>query len=406
MRACAEAYGDAFTLRLVGSPPMAFFSDPEAIKQVFAGDPERLRAGEAQKVIFKPFVGPNSILVLDSARHKSERKLLMPPFHSERVRLYGNIMCEIADRSIDAWPTGTSFPIHSRLQEISLDIILRIVFGLDDAALLSRLRALLVRWLNFNWGALTAWKRITQFRIDRLLYDEIARRKKSRREEQTDIMSMLVAARYEDGRYMSDEEIRDELMTVLIAGHETTATSMAWVVHHLLRNPDVLATVQAEVESVSGYAPTSKLTAEQVTELGYLDAVIRETARINPVVPIVVRFLETDMRIGDYELPAGSVATPCIYLTHRRPELWSEPESFNPDRFVGRQVAPYTFFPFGGGVRRCLGAALATYEMKIVLARLLSRVTLRSDPRHTVQVVRRGITFAPSGGMPVIRGAN
>ena len=196
-------------------------------------------------------------------------------------------------------------------------------------------------------------------------------------------------------------------MTVLVAGHETTATSMAWVVHHLLQNPDVLATARAEVASVSGNgSPTTKLTAEQIAELSYLDAVIKETARLIPVVPIVVRLLATNMRIGYYELPAGSVATPCIYLTHQRPELWSEPELFNPDRFVGRRVDPYTFFPFGGGVRHCLGAAFATYEMKIVLARVLSRVILRSDPRHTVRVVRRGITFAPSGGVPVIRAAD
>ena len=408
MRACAEAYGDAFTIRLIGAPPMAFLSDPAAIKQVFTGDPERLRAGQAQKRIFKPLVGPNSISVLDGARHKRERKLLMPPFQGKHVQLYRDIMCEITDRSIDAWPVGTSFPIHSRLQEITLEVILRVVFGEDNTALLSRLRALLIRWLNSNWGPLTPWKSVTQLRhIDRLLYDEIASRKRSKRGERTDIVAMLVAARDEDGKYMSDEEIRDELMTVLVAGHETTATSMAWVVHHLLQNPDVLATARAEVASVSGNgSPTTKLTAEQIAELSYLDAVIKETARLIPVVPIVVRLLATNMRIGYYELPAGSVATPCIYLTHQRPELWSEPELFNPDRFVGQRVDPYTFFPFGGGVRHCLGAAFATYEMKIVLARVLSRVILRSDPRHTVRVVRRGITFAPSGGVPVIRAAD
>ena len=405
MRECAKAYGDAFTIRMIGLPPMVFFSDPAAIKQVFTGDPEHLRAGQAQKRIFKPLVGSNSILLLDGARHKRERKLLMPPFHGERLRLYGDIMCEIADRSIDAWPFGTSFPIHARLQEITLDVILRIVFGVDDAALLSRLRTLLIRWLNFNWGPLTFWKRVTQLRrIDRLLYDEIARRKESKQQGRNDIVAMLVAARYDDGQPMGDEEIRDELMTVLVAGHETAATSMAWVIHHLLQNPDVLATAQAEVASVTGSGPpASKLTAEQIAGLSYLDAVIKETARLAPVVPIVVRHLEKDMCIGAYELPAGSVATPCIYLTHQRPELWSEPELFDPDRFVGRRVDPYTFFPFGGGVRHCLGAALASYEMKIVLARVLSRVTLRVGSRHRVRVVRRGITFAPSGGVPVMR---
>ena len=200
MRACAEAYGDAFTIRLIGLPPMVFFIDPAAIKQVFTGDPEHLRAGQAQKRIFKPLVGPNSILLLDGARHQRERKLLLPPFHGERLRLYGDIMCEMADRSIDAWPVGMSFPIHPRLQNITLDAILRIVFGVHDAALLSRLRTLLIRWMNFNWGPLTFWKRVTQLRrIDRLLYHEIARRKESKQEERNDIVAMLVAARYDDG---------------------------------------------------------------------------------------------------------------------------------------------------------------------------------------------------------------
>ena len=301
--------------------------------------------------------------------------------------------------------SGRLFRFTRACRKSLWDVILRIVFGVDDAALLSRLRTLLIRWLNFNWGPLTFWKRVTQLRrIDRLLFHEIARRKESTQEDRNDILAMLVAARYDDGQPMGDEEIRDELMTVLVAGHETAATSMAWVIHHLLQNPDVLATAQAEVASVTGSGPpASKLTAEQIAGLSYLDAVIKETARLAPVVPIVVRHLEKDMCIGAYELPAGSVATPCIYLTHPRPELWSEPELFDPDRFVGRRVDPYAFFPFGGGVRHCLGAALASYEMKIVLARVLSRVTLREDSRHRVRVVRRGITFAPSGGVPVMR---
>ena len=411
MQRCAETYGDAFTVHLFGIPPMVFFSDPQAVKQVFTADPERLQAGQANSTAFKMIVGSNSILLLDGARHKRERKLLMPPFHGERMRLYGDMMCEIADRSIDTWPVEASFPIHSRMQEITLDIILRTVFGVDEGVRLSRLRALMIEVLGLLVGrspllAMAAWRRLTRLRraIDRLLYDEIMRCKASTHEGRIDIMAMLVAARDEEGRSMSDEEIRDEMVTMLLAGHETTATLLAWVIHRLLQNPDVLATAQAEVTSVIGDRPhASRPTAEQVAELSYLDAVIKETARLNPVVPIAVRLLETDTRIGGYELPAGSIAAPCIYLTHRRPELWSNPEAFNPDRFVARRVDPYTFFPFGGGVRYCLGAAFATYEMKIILARVLSRVTLRPDPGHTVRMVRRGIAFAPSGGVPVIR---
>ena len=417
LRTCDETYGDAFTLHLIGAPPVVFFSNPAAIKQIFSGNPEHLRAGQANRVSLEHVLGPNSILLLDGARHKRERKLLMPPFHGERMRLYGELMTGITDRSIDSWPVETSFSVHSRMQQITLEIILRAVFGVDDGPSLHDLRARLIRWLNSIAGPLDTWIGLTLRRyiplrdpllrrIDRLLYDQIARCRESQRRKRTDILAMLVAARDEDGRPMSDEEIRDEIITMLVAGHETTATSLAWVIYRLLRNPQVLARVRAEAEPVTGEGPQASGTiAEQVAGLSYLDSVIKETARLNPVLPIAARHLGKDMRIGNHELPAGIIVVPCIYLTHRRPELWPEPEAFNPGRFVGRRIDPYTFFPFGGGVRYCLGAAFASYEMKIVLARVLSRVALRLDPRHTVRVVRRGITFAPSGGVRVIREA-
>ena len=390
---------------------MVFFSDPAVIRQVFTGDAERLQAGQANSKVFRLIVGPNSVLVLDGARHKRERKLLMPPFHGERMRLYGDMMCEITDRSIDTWPVETPFPIQPCMQEITLDIILRAVFGVNEDAHHSRLRALLMEYQRVMVGrnfflTLIAWRRLTRLQraIDRLLYDEIKRCREETEAGRTDIMAMLVAARAEDGQPMSDEEIRDELITMLLAGHETTATALAWVIHRLLQNPNVLASARAEVASVIGYGGNApRPDAGQIGELKYLDAVIKETARLNPVVPIVVRLIETDTHIGGYDLPAGSIVAPCIYLTHRRPDLWSDPEGFKPERFIARRTDPYTFFPFGGGVRYCIGAAFATYEMKIVLARLLARVSLRPDPGHAVRMVRRGITFAPSGGVPVIR---
>ena len=390
---------------------MVFFSDPAVIRQVFTGDAERLQAGQANSKVFRLIVGPNSVLVLDGARHKRERKLLMPPFHGERMRLYGDMMCEITDRSIDTWPVETPFPIQPCMQEITLDIILRAVFGVNEDAHHSRLRALLMEYQRVMVGrnfflTLIAWRRLTRLQraIDRLLYDEIKRCREETEAGRTDIMAMLVAARAEDGQPMSDEEIRDELITMLLAGHETTATALAWVIHRLLQNPNVLASARAEVASVIGYGGNApRPDAGQIGELKYLDAVIKETARLNPVVPIVVRLIETDTHIGGYDLPAGSIVAPCIYLTHRRPDLWSDPEGFKPERFIARRTDSYTFFPFGGGVRYCIGAAFATYEMKIVLARLLARVSLRPDPGHAVRMVRRGITFAPSGGVPVIR---
>ena len=413
MRRCADAYGDIFTVRMLGRTPIVFLTDPAVIRQVFTGDPECLQAGQANSRILRWLVGPNSLLVLDGARHKRERKLLMPPFHGERMRLYGDMMCEITDRSIDAWPVGSAFPILPRMQEITLDIILRAVFGVNEDTQHSRLRTLMMKYLQVMVGrnpllTIVAWKRLTRLQrdIDRLLYDEITRCRRETHEGRSDIMALLVAARDEDGRPMSDEEIRDELVTMLLAGHETTATSLAWVIHRLMQNPDVLATARAEAASVIGDGEdASRPTAEQIAQLDYLDAVIKETARLDPVIPITTRFLETDMHIGGYELPAGSIAAPCIYLTQRRPDLWSDAEEFEPERFIESRVDPYTFFPFGGGVRYCVGAAFATYEMKIVLARILSRIKLRPDPRYAVRMVRRGITFAPSGGVPVIRSA-
>ena len=417
MQACAKEYGECFTVRLVGTPPFSFFSDPVAIKQIFTAAPEHAQAGKAN-VVLKPILGENSILLLDGARHKRERKLLMPPFHGERMRLYGDIMREIADRSIDSWPVEQPFPIHERMQAITLDIILRTVFGVDEGPLLQKLRSLLIEflnlvgsspfllihWLQINLGPLTSWQRIRKLghEIDTVLYEQIAQRKVAAQNGRTDIMAMLVEARDEDGRPMSDQELRDEMITMLLAGHETTATSLSWVVHRLLQNPVVLEKVRAELQRVVGGGP---IRVEHVSELEYLDATIKETARLSPIIPAVVRYLEQPTRIGAYEIPADCVAAPCIYLTHRRPELWPEPETFNPDRFIGKRVDPYTFFPFGGGVRHCLGAAFATYEMKIVLAQMLSRVSLRPVPGHTVRVVRRSITFAPSDGMPVIREA-
>lgn len=409
MRDCADRYGDTFTVRLLGLPPMVFFTDPGAVRQIFTGDPERFRSGRAFTA-FEPFFGPNSLLLLDGARHRRERRLLLPPFHGQRMRLYGGMMCEIADRSIDTWPVDTSFPVYARLQDITLEVMLRVVFGVTDESRLVRLRAAIVETLGlFDVGnplrPIKAWWRFgrVRHRIDELLHDEVRRRRAAGSEDRNDIMSMLLAARDEDGVPMSDEEVRDEMFTMLVAGHETTATLLAWVLHRLTEHPDVQAAARAEVASVVGSGPRlPSPSAEQIGRLGYLDAVIKETTRLHPVVPIVVRQLETDHAVGAVTLPAGCVAAPCIYLVHRRPDLWPEPEVFDPRRFVERRTDPYTFFPFGGGVRHCLGAAFATWEAKIVLARVLSRMSLRPDPGHSVRVVRRGLALGPSSGLPVI----
>lgn len=409
MRSCADRYGDPFTVRMFNVPPMVFFTEPSAIKQIFTGDPQKLHAGQAMKV-FELILGPSSLLLLDESRHMRERKLLLPPFHGAGMRLYGEIMWQIVDRSIGAWPVGAAFPIHPSLKAITLEVILRVVFGVDEGPRLARLRALVRDALRILDGSnplrnIWIWRRFASLRSElrELLREEVSRRRAMPPSEKTDVMSLLVVARDEDGQHMTDEEIRDEMITLLVAGHETTSALLAWVIHRLLEHPKVLATAQAEVATVVGIGrDTPAPTVEQVARLSYLDAIIKETARLNPVVPIVVRQLKSDLRIGNTSMPAGCIAAPCIYLVHRRPDLWNEPEVFDPTRFLGGRVDPYTFFPFGGGARHCVGAAFATYEMKIMLARMMSRLDLRRGADRPVRTVRRGLLLCPSQDLRVI----
>jgi cytochrome P450 len=259
----------------------------------------------------------------------------------------------------------------------------------------------LLPWLQHILGPFLGRRRITQLmgEVDEILFAQIARRRAAGGAGREDVLAMLIEARDEAGQPMSDAELRDELITLLVAGHETTATSLAWAFHLILQHAAVREKLRAELRQVVGSDPVAP---PHVAKLEYLDATIKETQRLNPILPLVGRRLHAPMRIGGRDLPAGVVVAPCIYLTHHRPDLWPNPEQFNPDRFLGKRPSPYEFFPFGGGIRHCLGAAFAIYEMKIVLAQVLSRVALRPAPGRTVRVVRRGITFAPSAGMPVI----
>jgi cytochrome P450 len=412
LEACSQRYGDVFTLRFPAYDPLVLCSDPAAVKAVFTGDPEVLRGGEAN-VVIAPFVGVDSLLLADGARHRRKRRLLMPPFHGERMQVYGDIMRAITDRAIDAWPVGRPFPVHAEMQSVTLDVILRAVFGLDEGAQMDALRGrlvegattvtdhpmLMLKALQRDLGPLTAWRRVLQLRdeSDAILFAEFARRRSEQRTDRTDVLSLLMAARDEDGEPMSDSELRDEMVTLLLAGHETTATTLAWVLQYVLADRDVHARLRAEAEAWNreDRAPGSG-------DLPYLDAVIKETQRLMPIIPFVGRRLQNPMEIGGHVLPAGVVVAPCIYLAQRRAEVWDDATEFKPERFLAKRPSPYEFFPFGGGARACLGAAFAALEMKIVLARILARVELRAAPGYRVRIVRRGIAFAPSEGMPVV----
>jgi cytochrome P450 family 110 len=411
---CLARYGDPFTIRLPSTPSVVMFSDPAAIRDIFTGDAEALPAGEATANVLLPILGANSLLVLDGARHLRERRMMMPPFHGDRMRAYGEVMRDVTERALSSWPAGSPFALMERTQAITLDVIVRTVFGLHDGAAMDRLCDLLRRFVGhavnplYLWrplqkdlGPMSPWGRFVRLRreIDALLDAEMAARRSAPNAERADVLELLLAARDESGAPMGDAEVRDELMTLLMAGHETTATALAWTVHRILTEPGVHEALRRELAAVVGGGPVSP---DDVAKLEYLDGVVKETLRLNPVIPDVMRLVKRPVRIGGVDLPAGIGVAPNIYAAHRRPDVWPDPLRFRPERFIGTRPSPYEFFPFGGGMRRCLGMAFALYEMKVVLATLFSRADLALALGYGVKVVRRNVTWVPSEGMPVV----
>ena len=414
----ARPWGDRYTVNAIGTPgKLVVFSDPEAVRDIFGGDGDTLRAGEATGAILAPLIGWHSLLALDGERHLHERRLMSPPFHGERMHVYGHLMRDIAVRAIDRWPVGRPFPIHREMQAITLDVIIRAVFGVDQEALFDGFRAQVERFVGqangpsapfialrpfqIDLGRFSPWGRFVRNRqaVRETVLGEIRRRRADGVAGRTDIMSLLVEARDENGEPMGEDELVDEMFTLLMAGHETTATSLAWIVWHLLNHPEAMETLRREIADVTGGAP---LEAQHLPRLEYLDAVIKESMRLTPVATMVARRLHAPARIGGIDLPAGTSVGANIYMAHRRPDVWPDPERFDPTRFAGARPNPFTFFPFGGGVRRCLGAAIATYEIKTVLPEVLSRVDLRIAPGYRMRPVLRAVTIAPSHGMPVV----
>ena len=395
---CQRRYGDMFTLRIAHEGTWVFLAHPDAVKQVFTGDPNVLHAGEAN-VVLLPLLGHHSVLLLDEPAHMSQRKLMLPSFQGDRMRRYEQVMAEVARAEIDTWPLGEPNPVRPAMQRITLEVIMRTVFGVEDADRLDRMRHALSATLD--WGsdprrmamlATLGPRRVAGARMfrrvrdpaDELLYEEIRRRRTAPDlAERDDVLSLLLQARHDDGEPMSDEEIRDELMTLLVAGHETTASSLAWAVERLVRHPDKLERLRAGEDD-------------------YLDAVCKETLRLRPILALVLRRLTEPMEIGGRLLPAGVNLAPCIYLVHRRPDVYPDPLAFRPERFLESPAGTYTWIPFGGGVRRCLGGSFAVFEMKVVLRELVQRLDLRpSDPRPE-RITRRAITLVPERGGTVV----
>jgi cytochrome P450 len=400
MERSARRYGEIFTLRMLGIGEAVFVSNPEAIKQIFTSSPEMMRAGESNSFL-APVVGNQSILVLDGPRHMRQRKLMLPPFHGQRMASYGELIAAVTDRELERWPLGKPFALRPHTQEITLEVIMRAVFGVEDADRLAELGARLkdftdtstgrARWITTLMPMLqrrfgtdrSPWAQFEAARaaVDELLYEEIhARRGASDLADREDILSLLLQARDEDGAPMSDVELRDELMTLLVAGHETTATALAWAFELLLKNPATLQRLEREL--VEGREE-------------YLDAVIKETLRIRPVLPIVGRILAEPISLMGYDLPAGAMVAPCIYLTHRNRNLYPEPDRFRPERFLDNQPDTYGWLPFGGSIRRCVGASFAMFEMKVAIPVVLRSLSLRSASTGPERMRRRAITFVP-----------
>jgi cytochrome P450 family 135 len=403
MERCRAAHGDVFTVRLPLDGPLVNVCDPRLIRSVFADRGDRLRAGEAN-VVLEPVLGSGSVLLLDGPRHLRQRRLMLPSFHGERMQRYGPLIAGIAARRAGAWPEGRPLALRPEMQEITLDVILRAVFGLDEGERLTRLRSALrgllrvgrnpfalLPQLQRGLGRLGPWHRLMRARAvcDELLHAEIGRRRAAPDlAERDDVLSLLLLARDEEGGAMTDVELRDELMTLLVAGHETTATSLAWLFDLVLHDPEALRRLEEEALSGAG--------------TDWLDACITESMRLRPVIPVVARRLAEPFELGGWRLPAGSYLAPNIVLTHRRPDTYPEPLRFRPERFLDGRADSFAWLPFGGGIRRCLGAAFATFEMRTVAAEVLRRVRLRPVSRRPEAVRRQGITLVPAHGTRVL----
>jgi cytochrome P450 len=395
---CRRRYGDVFSLSTWPFGPLVVICDPRIVKQVFAGDPKELHAGEGNSFTL-PVAGPESILLLDEERHMHRRKLMLPPLHGQRLGVYDELIRRLTDAEIDRWQPGRELQIHAALQKVTLSVILRVLLGIEDAEQCAELERLLPKLINspaLMWpplrrdlGSRSPWRRFLELRsrVDELLYAEIARKRADPRlSEREDILSLLVQARDEMGESMSDCELRDQLVTLLLAGHETSASALAWSIERLVRNPAVLARLREELAR---------------GDEGYLECVIKETLRSRPVVPVAMRSLTRTAQIGGYALPAGTLLCMSTILMHNHTDHFPEPERFSPERFADKQVEAYTWIPFGGGVRRCLGASFAMFEMKAILRRLLERCELKTLRPKPERARRRFITYPPDRGARV-----
>jgi cytochrome P450 len=407
-----QAYGDDYRVSQPDAKTaMVYFSSPEALEAIFTANPEHLSAGRGNQLL-QVLLGEHGIVLLEGEAHQRQRQLLMPPFHGDRMRSYGKLIQTITEQVTQSWKSGMTFRVRPVVQSISLQVILRAVFGLEHGERYEEIRQGLTQmldrfgspigamllfypFLRQDWGNWSPWGRFlkSRQRVDELLYAEIADRRRHPDAHRTDILALLMGARDQDGQPLSDVELRDELITLLFAGHETTASALTWALYWIAALPDVrtkllseLATLDAEPEPMT------------IARLPYLTAVCQETLRLYPIaMSAFPRVVKQPIEIAGYALEPGTVIMPSIYLAHHRAAVYPNPKQFEPERFLHRQYSPYEYLPFGGGDRRCIGAAFALFEMKLVLFELLSNWKLTLVNPKPIRPTRRGVTISPSG---------
>jgi cytochrome P450 family 110 len=421
MQGCSRRYGDCFTATLIPKgPPIVFFSNPKALQAILTSDDSELFDSPGElSALLEPLIGTQSVIRLSGDRHRRMRQLLMPSFHGERMRSYGQLIQDITGEVMGELVAGEAFPVRKCMQTISMRVILRAVFGLNEGPRYQRLERLLgtmldrighplgVSFLYFPmlrqiFGPVSPWGSFVRDReqIDQLIYDEIGERRTRPDASRNDILALLMSARDEAGEALTDLELRDELMTLLVAGHETTATALTWALYWIHKLPLVREQLLNELETVDG-----ALDPSVTFRLPYLNAVCCETLRIYPVGMLTfARVAKSRVEVIGASLEPGTIVVGCIYLVHHREDVYPDPDKFRPERFLERRYSPFEYLPFGGGVRRCIGMGLAQFEMKLVISGILSSYELALADTRPVRLVRRGVTSGPSPFRMVVKG--
>jgi cytochrome P450 family 110 len=417
MDSAAAQAPDLFLADITGGEGYIFVNHPEAMRQIVTSDRSKYFASSKESRMLQPLVGDDSLLMIEGDRHKQRRKLLLPPFHGERMQAYGELICNLTRNIIAQLKPNQAFAARHITQEISLQVIMEAVYGLQDGDRSEELKQRITRlanvfessltsaflffpWLQQDLGAWSPWGNLVrqQKAIDEAIYQEIATRRTEDCSQRQDILSLMMSARDESGEAMKDYELRDELMTLMLAGHETTATAIAWGLYWLHRYPEIKAKLQSEITSL-GANPEPMA----IAKLPYLDAVCKETLRIYPVAMLTFpRTVLEPTKLMGYKLEVGQVLMGCIYLLHQREDVYPEHQQFKPERFLEREFDPYEFFPFGGGKRRCIGEALAMMELKLVLATIVAEYDLELNSKRPEIPARRGVTLAPKQGVQMI----